>query len=361
MAELLTLFRDAVRAESADAEVLHWDWGWPSELAAAVIPQLPRDTGLVSISEWDQPVSRGGVAAKVGEYSMSVPGPGPRATANWSAARRRGLKPIARASFNSTWEISAVPYIPVPQLVLEHCAALRGAGVRGVMASWTCGGYPSPNLDAAQALYLGSNKSHDEILMDVAARRFGSDQARDAVEAWRIFGEAFREFPYGVQIYIVPTQHGPANLLRARPTGHKPGMILFPHDAMANWCGPYPPAVARAQFARMAERWKEGLAPMQRAAGADSLDISVARTCHNHFRSVANQIEFYMQRNSPTPDRARMREILEDEILLAVTQHREARLHSEIGYEATNHYYYTPLDLAEKVLNCEWILDSMSG
>lgn len=284
---------------------------------------------------------------------MSVPGPGPRATANWTAARKRGVKAIARASFNSTWEISAVPYIPVPQLVLEHGENLRKAGVEGLMASWTCGGYPSPNLDAAQALYLDTARSHDSILMDVATRRFGDGRAKDAVEAWRIFSEAFREFPYGVHIYVMPTQHGPANLLRSRPTGHKPGMILFPHDAYKSWCGAYPPEVARAQFALLAEKWRPGLALMEKAAGVDSLDAAVARTCHNHFRSVANQLEFYILRDGPSPDQPRIRAILDDEIRLAVRQHRDARLHSEIGYEATNHYYYTPLDLAEKVLNCE--------
>lgn len=61
MAELMETFRDAVRAESPGAEILHWDWGWPADLSAALIPRLPKDVGLISISEWDQPVSRGGV------------------------------------------------------------------------------------------------------------------------------------------------------------------------------------------------------------------------------------------------------------------------------------------------------------
>ena len=31
------------------------------------------------------------------------------------------------------------------------------------------------------------------------------------------------------------------------------------------------------------------------------------------------------------------------------------RYESLIPYEAPNHYYYTPLDLVEKMLNCEFI------
>ena len=32
-----------------------------------------------------------------------------------------------------------------------------------------------------------------------------------------------------------------------------------------------------------------------------------------------------------------------------------------IGYEATNHYFYVPMDLAEKVLECAWLLDGWLG
>jgi hypothetical protein len=34
-----------------------------------------------------------------------------------------------------------------------------------------------------------------------------------------------------------------------------------------------------------------------------------------------------------------------------------ARRHSVIAYEASNHYYYRPTDLIEKILNCRFVLD----
>jgi hypothetical protein len=34
---------------------------------------------------------------------------------------------------------------------------------------------------------------------------------------------------------------------------------------------------------------------------------------------------------------------------------------SRIGFEASNHYYYLPLDLVEKVVNCQYILDTWSA
>ena len=53
---------------------------------------------------------------------------------------------------------------------------------------------------------------------------------------------------------------------------------------------------------------------------------------------------------------APMAEIARDEIELARRLYRIARHDSTIGYEATNHYYYRPLDVAEKVLNCDDVI-----
>lgn len=374
IAELIQAFRDGIRRRSDSAALIVWDWGWGDELARNLIPLLPKDVIFQSISEWEQPVERGGVRTRVGEYSISVVGPGPRAARNWELARRHGLKTSAKVQFNVTWEISAVPYVPVPQLVVEHCEKLRAAGISAAMLSWTCGGYPSPNLEAAKAFFFDPATPASDVLLAVARRRFGEEAAGDAVEAWRRFSEAYREYPYGVAIYLIPTQHGPANLLRFRPTGHKPGMILFPHDGVRAWCGAYPPETVAAQFAKMAAMWRQGLAVLRRAAtkvpprakAAAEAELAIAETCFHHFQSTAHQVEFYILREklaaaSQSEHPAildRMRRIVRAEIDIARRQFLVARRHSTIAFEASNHYYYTPLDLAEKILNCRHLLDS---
>jgi len=55
-----------------------------------------------------------------------------------------------------------------------------------------------------------------------------------------------------------------------------------------------------------------------------------------------------------------MRTIAEQEIELARQQFLLARRNSTIGFEASNHYYFTPLDLVEKVLNCRDIMARMA-
>jgi hypothetical protein len=381
VAEVIHTFRDGVRRSSADAKVIAWDWGWQTEGggngadAAGIIERLPKDVALLSVSEWDTPVDRGGFHTKVGEYSISVVGPGPRALRHWSLARQRGLYTLAKVQWNATWEISAVPYIPVPNLIVRHCENLRKAQVQGLMLSWTVGGYPSPNFDAAQAFYVCPAPDPGDALRQVAERRYGKEAAPEILHAWETFSRAFEEFPYGVAIYTIPTQHGPANPLRLHATDYKAGMILFPYDDYEGWAGPYPLEIVEAQFAKMAAMWEPGLESFRHALrqvpshqqAAAQKDLGVAETCHLHFRSVANQLRFYLLRakweSASNQNRALvaglMIKIAEDEMRLARRQYDVSRKDSTIAYEASNHYYYRPLDLAEKVLNCQQVIEEL--
>jgi hypothetical protein len=383
IAEVIQTFRDGVRRSSNDAEVIAWDWGWGGDWsqggpdAAEVIQKLPKDVALLSVSEWNQAINRGGFAARVGEYSLSVVGPGPRATRHWEKARQRGLATLAKVQLNNTWEISAVPYIPVPNLVVEHCENLLKYGVNGLMLSWTLGGYPSPNLEVAKEYYFSPLPKSGQALRKVAVRRYGQEAAALALEAWKAFSEAFVEYPMegGKLVYHIPTQHGPANPLRVDPTGYRAGMVLFPYDDYRTWVGDYPVEVVERQFQKMATLWEAGLGSFRKAMARvephrESIalkDLGIAETCYLHFRSVVNQIRFYrlrqdMESAEPQARSAlgdQMAKIAEGEIELAVRQYAIAKRDSRIAYEASNHYYYRPLDLVEKVLNCRIVIDRL--
>jgi hypothetical protein len=383
IAEVIQTFRDGVRRRSREAEVIAWDWGWGQDWvqsgadAAEVIQKLPTDVALLSVSEWDQPINRGAFATKVGEYSISVVGPGPRATRNWGLAQQRGLATVAKVQWSNTWEISAVPYIPVPNLIVEHCESLLKAGIRGLMLSWTVGGYPSPNFEAAKEYYYSPTTKPAQALRQVAVRRYGEAAAPVILEAWKAFSIAFLEFPMegGGVVYQIPTQHGPSNPLRLHPTGYKAAMMLFPYDDYKAWVGRYPVEVVEKQFAKIAKLWEAGLesfrdaltrVPAQKQARARR-DLGIAETCYLHFKSTANQIRFYRLREiSQMAEPARrpatadlMSKIAEEELQLAKRQYAISRRDSTIGYEASNHYYYRPLDLVENLLNCRQIIDSL--
>jgi len=378
IAEVNATIEEGVHRANPKAHVIVWDWGWNDGWASEVIERLPKSVWLMSVSEWSLPIKRGGVETAVGEYSISAVGPGPRARKHWSLAKQAGLKTVAKVQFNNTWELSAVPYLPVMDLVAEHCGNLAKAGVDGLMLSWTLGGYPSPNLEVAR-LFNQTPPPKKEVVLDAVAReRFGPDGAPHARRAWTAFSNAFREFPFHVGVlYTAPMQYGPSNLLHATPTGYAASMVGFPYDDVNGWRGPYPADIFAEQFARVASGWKGGLPEMEQAArkappdkAADAeAEYRFAKAAQLHFQSVVNQVRFTAARNvlldkSKALDEGQraalieeMRQTAQNEIEVARGLYALAKEDSRIGFEASNHYYYLPIDLVEKVINCRHILD----
>ncbi|MCP4786419.1 MAG: hypothetical protein GY903_16045 [Fuerstiella sp.] len=377
IAEVNTTIKEGVHRGSPKARVIAWDWGWKRHGDAPdIISLLPKDISLMSVSEWSLPIERGGVKSRIGEYSISAVGPGPRATKHWAYAKQAGLKTVAKVAFNNTWELSAVPFIPVMDLIAEHSENLQNAGVDGTMLSWTLGGYPSPNLLVSQYFSSQPGATRETVLTRIAQERYGNAAAPDARRAWTAFSDAFRNFPYsGAAMYRAPQQIGPANLLYARPTSYASTMVCFPYDHLAGWRGPYPAAVFAEQFEKITQGWAEGIRHLEkvlanstdRQRDSAESDLSVARAVYLHFASVANQVRFVMARDAMSQPNVReeqkrqlrkqLQQVVDGEISLARELFFVASQDSRIGYEASNHYFYVPLDLVEKVINCEFLRD----
>ena len=168
-------------------------------------------------------------------------------------------------------------------------------------------------------------------------------------------------------LYAGPQQRGPANLLFAEPTGYGASMVGFPYDDLTTWRRIYPAEVFAEQFEKVAEGFAAGLKRMQAAiektdtqAHRNNLieDLRLAEAATIHFASVANQVRFVMARDSQPPDRKTMSERADREIANARNLFALTCQDARIGYEASNHYYYYPLDLVEKVVNCSYLIES---
>ncbi len=380
IAEVNATIEAGVHRGNPQAKVFVWDWGWRNAQwdCKAIISRLPKSVYLLSISEFDQPIHRGGIAVKVNEYSLSVVGPGPTTLEEWAWAKRLGLKTAAKVQVNTSWELGSLPYLPVMDLVAEHCHRLASAGVDGMMLSWTLGGYPSPNLEIADRLSRKPTPTAAEALDAVAGRHFGPEGAPYARKAWTAFSRAFSEYPFDqMLIYSSPVQLGPANLLYPKRTGWHATMTGMPYDDLDLWRGPYPAPVLAAQMEKMAAGWKEGLAPLQtavertparRRADAEA-ELIFARAARLYFQSVANQTRFVLTRDALAksqpalaPDERRqrleeIRRIVRDELAIAREMFTLANRNSCVGFETASQYFYLPLDLVEKVVSCRQILD----
>jgi hypothetical protein len=382
IAEVNATIERGVHLGNPKAKVIAWDWEWHQHGdVKEIVRRLPKSVWLMSVSEWDLPLKRGGVRTSVGEYSLSAVGPGPRAIRHWGLAKEAGLKTVAKVQLNNSWELSTVPYLPVMDLVAEHCHNLASMDVDGMMLSWTLGGYPSSNLEIAARFSAKPLPSAEAVLTSVAVERYGVEGAPLARKAWTAFSTAFREYPYhGLVLYFCPVHVGPANPLYLEKTGYQATMTGIPYDDVTRWRGPYPVDVFISQFETVAEGWRSGLpslqaavakAPPERREDARA-ELRFAQVAAIHFQSIVNQTRFIVARNALTErsktlsgkERQRLRGVikssLRDDILLARQLFTLAEADSRIGFEAANQYFYVPLDLVEKVVNCRWLLERLA-
>ncbi|MCL5098068.1 MAG: hypothetical protein M1608_11195, partial [Candidatus Omnitrophica bacterium] len=383
IAELNGLFRKGIQEAGTKSQLIAWDWGWADAWAEGIINRLPTDVALMSVSEWSIPINRGGVASEVGEYSISVIGPGPRAKRHWQWARQRGLKTLAKIQAGNTWELSAVPHIPALENVARHASNLRETDLDGLMLGWTLGGYPSPNLEVVAEMARGDKKSKPpgvaEVLQRVAQRRFGPTMSPAVVEAWRQFSAAFSEFPFnGSLVYSAPLQMGPSNPLWGEPTHYHASMVGIPYDDLDGWRTVYPVEAFIGQMDKVAGGFEAALAGLKKAAESNQAKLSaaeleelarelnVAEAATLHFRSVVNQARFVQARQAlaavKSPADASdwlliLQKVLINEIELAKKLYAIQSRDSRIGFEASNQYYYVGVDLAEKAVNCHDLLD----
>ena len=352
IAEVNATFHEGIVEGGGSQRLLAWDWGWSNDWAPDAIALLPSGVTVMSVSEWDLPIERGGVKSEIGEYCLSVDRPGPRAQRHWAAARKRGLPVAAKLQFGVTWEMAAVPYLPVLENVVRHATALREAGVDHLMLGWTLGGHPSPNIESVDEVARGGD------LESLAVRRHGAELAPRVVGFWKQCSAAFREFPYsGGTVYSAPLQMGPANPFWSVPTGYKATMVGIPYDDLEAWRSIYPAPVFIAQLEKVAAGFEAALSELRAQVPnpSDGLaeEMRFAEAAAIHFASVANQSRFVRARAAG--DAALKTRIARDEIRLAVRLHALQSRDARIGFEASNQYFYTPLDLVEKVINCQWI------
>jgi hypothetical protein len=357
IAEVSATIDEGIRAAGGRQRYIAWDWGWKDEWALDVIERLPATVELQSVSEWSLPIERGGVKSIVGEYSISAIGPGPRAQRHWEAAKKRGMRVSAKIQCGNTWELSAVPYIPVLENITRHAEALRDLGVKDIMLGWTLGCHPSPNIQAITEVNSGGT------LDTLARKRHGEANARAAATFWRECSAAFREFPYHISVvYRAPLQMGPANPLWPQPTKYQSCMVGIPYDDLKGWRAVFPPEVFASQLEKVSSGFEAAITKLRATVSSPppalAEELLFAEAAAIHFASVANQSRAVMARDAQ--DAAALQKLCAAEIKCAVRLHALQSQDSRIGFEASNQYYYTPHDLVEKVINCQWIATKLS-
>ncbi len=348
MADVYTAISEASRKVNPEIQLFAWIIGWfmPLEEAKKCVELLPKEVVVLCLSEEGKQYNIGGVDGQISDYSMSIPGPSEYTRELWKYAKSKGHKTCAKVQVNDTWECSTVPYLPVFDLIREHMTNLKKEDVDHLMLSWTLGGYPSVNIRiAASCLENPSEQLYDELLKE----EYG-EYWQTVKKAAKEFSEAFREFPFNIRcLYFGPQNGGPSNMLYPENTGFEAGCTCFAYDDIDKWRRFYPREVYINQFKKLSEKWKKGLETIK-----DMPDCMFKHTAlggYLLFYSSYLQAEFVEKRDKA--DSEYLCDIVTKEKENAILMYQLMIKSSTFGYEAANHYYFSKLQLAEKVLCCE--------
>ena len=373
IADVNRAIEKGVHNAAPDAKVIVWDWGWKDNECEAIISKLPKECWFMSVSEWSKPFERGGVQSSVGEYSISNVGPGPRALRNWAAARRQGLKCVAKVQVNCTWEMAVVPQIPVMDLVGQHAQNLTQESVNGVMLSWSLGGYPSENLKLFQSFRKGVDAS--QAIEQLALSEYGAKAGPIVREAWHACSEGFKNYPYHIHtVYYGPHHKGPSNPFYTTPTTFNSTMVFgFPYDNWKRWCAVYPVDVWIDLMEQSAQGFADGVELLKKAyatAGKKYLEgvavqLNRAEAVRIHLQSAAEQGRFFeardrMLKSDDPAERKECKEIMikaceaEQELVKAMLPVLSSD--STIAFESANQYFYITADLIEAYISIDYAL-----
>ena len=374
VAEANRLMIEGMLEGNPDAEAVVWDWRWdtfipPSEPGdSPVLRRLPRDPHVrfMTMSERSVPLRRAGIDYAVNEYTVSVAGPGPRPKELWRLARSLGFRVGAKVQTSLSWEFAVAPYLPTMDIVAEHAWNLMKEGVDGVLMSWSLGGAPSPNMRIYDEIRR-DDASWSDVLDRIAADTYGREAAPLARKGWTAFSKGFAEYPFEVRlIRNAPHHWGPANPLYLKPTRLLSTMTGIPYDAVYDWLNEtYTPELYAAQMDKVAAGFAEGCGIWEEMAGRTSgevrdlvrRELGVFRAEQLTFASCADQTRFILARDRG--DRAEMARMARRELETAKAFLPLVRADSSIGFESSNHYFYLPRDVIEKILCCRQILSTV--
>ena len=366
-----------VHRSAPDAQILVWDWSWPTNAAGDVIARLPkRNVKLLCGSESRIKFRRGGVEVEENDYAISVVGPGEQALGRWRQAAAAGLGMAAKVQAANSLELASYPYYPTLEQVARHACNLRAEKIDSILLSWSIGTYPCLAFRVFD-LAARTDLPPDALLDRLAAERYGAAAAPTVRRAWKAFSDGFASYPHNiVTLYRGPQHMGPANPLYLEPTGYQATMNFFPFDDAEVWRGAYPADVWIELMQRVADGFADGckmfeaaIPEMDEGLRAEARrELGLFRGERLHFQSAADQMRFTIARNrrlkaETAAERARLTREMAEAVRRELASAKEllpiVERDSRIGFIPSVRYYFVPQDIREKIILCRTLLEKL--
>lgn len=365
VAELNNLMCRAAKEGNAGISYIANIWGWAGYMGWSLndtlscISLLDQEVDVMSASEFDQEFSRGGTVSRVIDYSISVMGPSEYTVKCLSKAKETRHRIWAKIQANNSWECSAVPYLPVFDMMTEHISNLKKLGVSGIMLGWSLGGYPGGALPAC----VEACGTEEFDLFAYCKKHYGI--TADAVErSMKLFDDAFLCYPFSVSsLYKGAQTLGPANLWSLEGDGRKSTMVCFYFDDHKAWSAPYGLQIYIDLYQKLCDRWKRGLDLLENVNGNAAFDEyrTMAKASYVHFYSTLLHARFTDLKGDVRKNAQQIKDILNEEYKNVLILYELVSKDVRIGFEMTNHYYYTPTSLLEKLLNIREMLSVLAS
>ena len=196
----------------------------------------------------------------------------------------------------------------------------------------------------------------------------GAELGSVVYEAQQRLSNAFSHYPFHIDtLYYGPQNFGPMAPFFLHKTDYRATMVGFPFDDITGWCGIYPAEAYEEEYRQLTEGWREGVSLLEKYEGKNSeLDelILISKAILCQYESAYHHIQFVRYRGTDAGKtnvfgKTEMIRVIREE-MATVQKLIELRLKdSRIGYESSNHYFYTLQDLKEKLVNLNWCEKSL--
>lgn len=347
------IIEKAVRDSGSDAKVIAAMWAWEDDQLENGIPRLDKNIGIWAVSEWGNKINKGGIESEIVDYSIAYPGPSEMTRRIFDIAHKSGHSTLAKIQVSNSWELAVVPYLPVFDIEFEHLKNLTAEGTKDFQLTWTLGSYPSITFDMISD-YLTDTDSFS--LDKWYEKHFGTD-AVTVHKAVKHFCDAYREYPFSIFVaYYSPKNVGVANRWSLTKNTDASSMVCWSFDDFEKWMNPYTPEVYLDQLDKMIAYWEKGCELLDTVANGSEVAGELAlfaRVALNHLRADALHSRYALCKRNLPESRDEMLGIIEKERELTEELLTLVPRSTMIGFETSNHYFYTERDLIEKLIQLD--------
>ncbi len=371
IADVIGSIHDGFRAAGNGAEMIAWNWSWSmyeKDPQKEILHMLPRDVRLMVGLE------RGGSKVVLGkhriidEYALSYAGPSERFVASVKAARRRGMKTLAKLQIDTTHELGVVPNLPVIGTLHEKARAMRRLRVTSYMGCWNFGNMLTANT-AAFTSFLTAKRllPRPQALAAFARAYFPGCNAQEVIAAWELFVRALDHYPFSIPfLYKAPLTFAVAYPIVPGPL--KEGDIgsswrpTKRGDELSETFGPYTLSTIIKGLGALTRTWWRGVKHFENGiAGCESptarKEADTARMAGHCFHSGWNVYRAYRLRKKWTRSHlAPLQAIMRDELNHLPDAHdiaaRDPRMgfHSGSGFPSLpQQYFFTPESIRKNI------------